>query len=93
MRSAVLVAALFCMNALTVDGSPHVRVHIMTEKKPKRVPLDGQCEWRNKALRCEPQLKCVINDGVNGYCKKAGGKQPLRYSNNAQDNDEVESEV
>ncbi|RLN10512.1 hypothetical protein BBO99_00008106 [Phytophthora kernoviae] len=76
--ATVTVAALAATTA--IEGRPHhLRVHILMEK----ANLYEQCEWENKAVKCNTGMFCVQREKHFGWCLKqspgegdqCGGKQ------------------
>jgi hypothetical protein len=71
MKLAVFVAALFGLAAVpAADASLHLRVHILTEK----AGLYQQCEWEDKAVKCDTGMFCQMKEKHFGWCQK---KKPV----------------
>ncbi|KAF4034184.1 hypothetical protein GN244_ATG13826 [Phytophthora infestans] len=68
MKLLVLIAAalLSLAAAPVADASLHLRVHILTEK----AGLYQQCEWENKAVKCEAGMFCQMKEKHFGWCMK-----------------------
>ncbi|ETP51661.1 hypothetical protein F442_03239 [Phytophthora nicotianae P10297] len=67
MKLSVFVAALLGLAASpAADASLHLRVHILTEK----AGLYQQCEWENKAVKCDTGMFCQMKEKHFGWCMK-----------------------
>ncbi|OWY98292.1 Small cysteine rich protein SCR108 [Phytophthora megakarya] len=68
MKLSLFIAALLgvTFQAVEVDASTHLRVHILTEL----ARAGEQCMWVNKAKKCEADSFCQNSDKNNGWCMK-----------------------
>ncbi|KAG7391602.1 hypothetical protein PHYPSEUDO_004104 [Phytophthora pseudosyringae] len=67
MKLSVFVAALLGLAAApAADASLRLRVHILSEK----AALYQQCEWENKAVKCDTGMFCQMKEKHFGWCMK-----------------------
>ncbi|GMF54170.1 unnamed protein product [Phytophthora fragariaefolia] len=66
MKLSVFVAALLGLALPAAEASSRLRVHILTEK----AGLNQQCEWENKAVKCDTGLFCQMKEKHFGWCMK-----------------------
>ncbi|OWY99518.1 Small cysteine rich protein SCR108 [Phytophthora megakarya] len=67
MKVVVFVAALLGLAAAPTDASLRLRVHILNEKP---AGLYEQCEWENKAVKCQTGMFCQMKEKHFGWCQK-----------------------
>ncbi|ETI44773.1 hypothetical protein F441_10466 [Phytophthora nicotianae CJ01A1] len=66
MKLSLFVTAVLCFAIQAADASTHLRVHILTEL----ASAGQQCEWENKAVKCEATAFCQKSDRHTGFCMK-----------------------
>ncbi|KAG2964707.1 hypothetical protein PC119_g25179 [Phytophthora cactorum] len=66
MKFSLFIAALVGIAIQATDASTHLRVHILTEL----ASAGQQCEWENKAAKCDSATFCQKSDKHTGYCMK-----------------------
>ncbi|KAF4135903.1 hypothetical protein GN958_ATG14889 [Phytophthora infestans] len=66
MKLSLFVTSLLGIAIQVVDASTHLRVHILTEL----ASAGQQCEWENKAVKCDSETFCQKSDKHIGYCMK-----------------------
>ncbi|KAF1793818.1 hypothetical protein GQ600_21776 [Phytophthora cactorum] len=66
MKFSLFIAALVGIAIQATDASTHLRVHILTEL----ASAGQQCEWENKAVKCDSATFCQKSDKHTGYCMK-----------------------
>ncbi|CEG42729.1 RxLR-like protein [Plasmopara halstedii] len=63
---AFIASLLAAASGIAADASVHLRVNIMM----KRAALNEQCEWINKAVRCDTGMFCQRKARNMGLCLK-----------------------
>ncbi|ETL25285.1 hypothetical protein L916_20843 [Phytophthora nicotianae] len=66
MKFSLVITPLLGIAFQAVEASLHLRVHIMTEL----ASADQQCEWENKAVKCDSETFCQKSDRHTGFCMK-----------------------
>ncbi|KAH7470553.1 hypothetical protein PRIC1_001559 [Phytophthora ramorum] len=66
MKLSLFVAALLGLALPAADASLHLRVHILSEK----ASVNQQCEWEDKAVKCDTGLFCQLKEKHFGWCMK-----------------------
>ncbi|KAF4041998.1 hypothetical protein GN244_ATG05722 [Phytophthora infestans] len=66
MNLSLFVAAVLCVAFQAAEATTHLRVHILTEL----ASAGQQCEWVNKAVKCDAATFCQKSDKHTGFCMK-----------------------